>query len=81
LGDRLGYLLLDRPATVFTELVGWSVPQIRNELKDTRDLRLATSDCLMMPLKTTWHRFCVNHFFRDLAKPVLVLDSTAKKKK
>jgi len=27
------------------------------------------------------HRFCVNHFFRDLAKPVLALDSTAKKKK
>ena len=26
------------------------------------------------------HRFCVNHFFRDLAKPVLALDSTAKKK-
>jgi hypothetical protein len=26
------------------------------------------------------HRYCVNHFFRDLAKPVLNLDSTAKKK-
>lgn len=26
------------------------------------------------------HRFCVNHFFRDLAKSVLALDSTAKKK-
>ncbi len=26
------------------------------------------------------HRFCTNHFFRDLAKPVLALDSTAKKK-
>jgi hypothetical protein len=26
------------------------------------------------------HRFCANHFFRDLAKPVLALDSTAKKK-
>ena len=26
------------------------------------------------------HRFCVNHFFRDLAKPVLALDSTSKKK-
>jgi len=26
------------------------------------------------------HRFCVNHFFRDLAKPVIALDSTAKKK-
>jgi len=26
------------------------------------------------------HRFCVNHFFRDLAKPVLALDNTAKKK-
>ena len=26
------------------------------------------------------HRFCVNHFFRDLAKPILALDSTAKKK-
>ncbi len=25
-------------------------------------------------------RFCANHFFRDLAKPVLALDSTAKKK-
>ena len=25
------------------------------------------------------HRFCANHFFRDLAKPVLALDSTAKK--
>jgi len=34
----------------------------------------------MMPLKTTLHRFCVNHFLRDLAKPVLALDSTAKKK-
>ena len=26
------------------------------------------------------HRYCENHFFRDLAKPVLDLDSTAKKK-
>ena len=26
------------------------------------------------------HRFCDNHFFRDLAKPVLHIDSTAKKK-
>lgn len=26
------------------------------------------------------HRFCVNHFFRDLAQPVLAIDSTAKKK-
>jgi len=26
------------------------------------------------------HRFCANHFFRDLAKPVMALDSTAKKK-
>lgn len=26
------------------------------------------------------HRFCENHFFRDLAKPVLNIDSTAKKK-
>ena len=26
------------------------------------------------------HRFCANHFFRDLAKPVLAIDSTAKKK-
>jgi hypothetical protein len=26
------------------------------------------------------HRYCVNHFFRDLAKPVLDMDSTAKKK-
>jgi hypothetical protein len=28
----------------------------------------------------TPHRFCENHFFRDLAKPVLAIDSTAKKK-
>ena len=26
------------------------------------------------------HRFCANHFFRDLSRPVLALDSTAKKK-
>jgi len=26
------------------------------------------------------HRYCENHFFRDLAKPVLDIDSTAKKK-
>jgi len=26
------------------------------------------------------HRYCANHFFRDLAKPVLDMDSTAKKK-
>ena len=26
------------------------------------------------------HRYCENHFFRDLAKPVLDMDSTAKKK-
>lgn len=26
------------------------------------------------------HRYCENHFFRDLAKPVLEIDSTAKKK-
>lgn len=26
------------------------------------------------------HRYCENHFFRDLAKPVLEMDSTAKKK-
>jgi hypothetical protein len=26
------------------------------------------------------HRYCENHFFRDLAKPVLNIDSTAKKK-
>ena len=26
------------------------------------------------------HRYCINHFFRDLAQPVLDLDSTAKKK-
>ena len=26
------------------------------------------------------HRYCVNHFFRDLAKPVFQIDSTAKKK-
>lgn len=26
------------------------------------------------------HRFCVNHFVRDLAKPIQALDSTAKKK-
>ena len=24
------------------------------------------------------HRYCENHFFRDLAKPVLDMDSTAK---
>jgi len=26
------------------------------------------------------HRYCENHFFRDLAKPVLDMDSTAKKR-
>jgi hypothetical protein len=26
------------------------------------------------------HRFCMNHFCRDLAKPILAMDSTAKKK-
>jgi len=36
--------------------------------------------CIAAEFPGVPHRYCENHFFRDLAKPVLDLDSTAKKK-
>lgn len=36
--------------------------------------------CIAEEFPDVPHRYCENHFFRDLAKPVLELDSTAKKK-
>jgi len=36
--------------------------------------------CIASEFPGALHRYCENHFFRDLAKPVLDLDSTAKKK-
>jgi hypothetical protein len=36
--------------------------------------------CVASEFPGTLHRYCENHFFRDLAKPVLDMDSTAKKK-
>ena len=36
--------------------------------------------CVTKEFPGTPHRYCENHFFRDLAKPVLEIDSTAKKK-
>lgn len=36
--------------------------------------------CIVDEFPDVPHRFCANHFFRDLAKPVLAIDSTAKKK-
>jgi hypothetical protein len=35
--------------------------------------------CIAVEFPGVPHRYCENHFFRDLAKPVLDLDSTAKK--
>jgi len=35
--------------------------------------------CITAEFPDTPHRYCENHFFRDLAKPVLEIDSTAKK--
>lgn len=36
--------------------------------------------CVNEEFRDVPHRYCNNHFFRDLAKPVLEIDSTAKKK-
>lgn len=36
--------------------------------------------CIAEEFSGVPHRYCENHFFRDLAKPVLDMDSTAKKK-
>jgi len=36
--------------------------------------------CVAREFPGALHRYCENHFFRDLAKPVLDMDSTAKKK-
>lgn len=36
--------------------------------------------CIAEEFPDVPHRYCENHFFRDLAKPVLEMDSTAKKK-
>lgn len=36
--------------------------------------------CIAQEFPGVPHRYCENHFFRDLAKPVLEIDSTAKKK-
>ena len=36
--------------------------------------------CVAKEFSGVPHRYCENHFFRDLAKPVLDLDSTAKTK-
>jgi hypothetical protein len=36
--------------------------------------------CVATEFRGVPHRYCENHFFRDLAKPVLDLDSTAKTK-
>ena len=36
--------------------------------------------CVAAEFRGVPHRYCENHFFRDLAKPILDMDSTAKKK-
>ena len=36
--------------------------------------------CIADEFRDVPHQFCVNHFCRDLAKPILAMDSTAKKK-
>ncbi len=36
--------------------------------------------CIAQEFSGVPHRYCANHFFRDLAKPVLDMDSTAKKR-
>jgi hypothetical protein len=36
--------------------------------------------CITEQFPDVPHRYCENHFFRDLAKPILKIDSTAKKK-
>lgn len=44
------------------------------------DKQEAFLKCITEEFPDTPHRYCENHFFRDLAKPVLEIDSTAKKK-
>lgn len=44
------------------------------------DKQNAFLKCVAEEFPDVPHRYCENHFFRDLAKPVLELDSTAKKK-
>jgi hypothetical protein len=44
------------------------------------DKQEAFLKCIAAEFPGVPHRYCENHFFRDLAKPVLDLDSTAKKK-
>ncbi len=55
----------------------------RHELKVVlwiSDKQDAFVTCVADEFPDVPHRYCVNHFFRDLAKPVQALDSTAKKK-
>lgn len=44
------------------------------------DKQDAFGTCIADEFPGVPHRYCENHFFRDLAKPVLEMDSTAKKK-
>ena len=44
------------------------------------DKQAAFLKCVATEFPGVPHRYCENHFFRDLAKPVLDLDSTAKTK-
>ncbi len=44
------------------------------------DKQEAFVSCAAAEFPDVPHRYCENHFFRDLAKPVLEADSTAKKK-
>ena len=43
------------------------------------DKQAAFLQCLATEFPDTPHRDCENHFFRDLAQPVLEIDRTAKK--
>ncbi len=42
------------------------------------DKQVAFVKCVAEMFPDVPHRFCAIHFFRDLAKPVLALDSAAK---
>src|SRR2546427_669165 len=66
----------------------WSVPQLRLELKDTHQIALSDdaiqhyicfdSTMLAAELPGIRHLYCQNPFLRDVAKPVLEIDSHAK---
>lgn len=59
------------------ELAGKLNLQVVLWISDKQDAFLK---CIAEEFSDVPHRYCENHFFRDLAKPILEIDSTAKKK-